>query len=990
MSSSRGVNGYLIEIAGVATTPAEVHEPGLIASAWAEASAHVCVLSDDLGRPSSTSVGLSRYTESVSAAKSPRATGPRPMSAVAAGQRLAENFVRRDKPDAIWARFLIEVVLLSSPMWLVFMVLAFCVGVPGWCGVTLLALEAAHLALPFVHRRTGSFTGTMAAFGALVFIGINWVAWIVGGLPTSILLWTIPIVVTSVAQRRSRRLGTVWGGLCVAQYVVWYALAATGRTPHGYVLSQSTRDLVAFVSLAGWLALMFAIGRRAAAVTAELALARDTCQRALLQSQKLDALSKTADSLSNDFNNVLMSMDYSAHLLAEALAGDAAYAGDVAELDETVERCKALSRKLERLGPSEPCVALVSVDDVVEGSAATFRRLLPPSTTLQISAAAAGAHVLCERNQLDRVLVNLLVNARDAMAVGGEITLTTRSVGDRVVVEVRDTGCGIAPDVLPHIFQAFFTTKCRDSGTGLGLWICRSIAQECGGTLTATSELGVGTTMRIELPWVDPSAPPRRSAPPALRSTRRASSDARTARSIGSARFAGWFAATIADPRSRIWGTAIAAIALSTVPFWLSFGVLYWTWFGMPALASLLVTSAGMCALTPLLLRMTRSPAIAGRTLAVIAFGTLTTLAIARGGFQLQILVWTTIIPIAGSAQPAFRRSAPGWALAALGQCALVYTLAATGWGRAELALAPARAVGEQVMVLVAILALFVLVFRATSRVTDRFVVEREGYEAALVRSQDAETLGTLASSIAHDLNNVLTPLTYATELLKEQLPAAHPARSELDELDRAAGRLHDLARQLTRFGRADHDRASVLIPADALASLEPMLRPIVGSHIRIRLELASGGAAILCRSNAFDQLVINLALNARDAMADGGHLTIATVASDRAVTISLRDSGVGIPTALLDRVCAPFFSTADERVGLGLWVCREIAAEARGDLTIASEPGCGTTVRVTIPRAQIPPALPEPRSASTGRGTAGPTRPAAVGAPAQPSLGRP
>ena len=138
-------------------------------------------------------------------------------------------------------------------------------------------------------------------------------------------------------------------------------LAATGRTPAGIVLSPATRDLAAFVSLSCWLALMFAIGRRAAAVTAELVLARDTCQRALLQSQKLDALSKTAGSISHNFNNALMSMDYSTNLLAEALAGDAAYTGDVEVLEETVARCKTLSGKLERLGPSENSVALVSV-----------------------------------------------------------------------------------------------------------------------------------------------------------------------------------------------------------------------------------------------------------------------------------------------------------------------------------------------------------------------------------------------------------------------------------------------------------------------------------------------------------------------------------------------------------------------------------------------------------------------------------------------------
>lgn len=155
---------------------------------------------------------------------------------------------------------------------------------------------------------------------------------------------------------------------------------------------------------------------------------------------------------------------------------------------------------------SGPAVALVQ--RTIERTA----RLLEPQkrfhhVEIQLDLAADLPPVRAEEHQLGQVLVNLFLNAADAMGGGGRIAVSARQEGDRVILTVRDTGPGIAPDQLPHLFDPFFTTKSPGEGTGLGLSICHSLVESFGGSITAANVPGGGAQFRIELPIVPDSLP---------------------------------------------------------------------------------------------------------------------------------------------------------------------------------------------------------------------------------------------------------------------------------------------------------------------------------------------------------------------------------------------------------------------------------------------------------------------------------------------------
>ena len=866
---------------------------------------------------------------------------------------LTSNFIESFVPESIsdfrrraWARFVIRLCFASAPCWVIFTAISVAIALPAWAIAVFPALAACQLAIPFLLRSSGRLYLAMMALGTVCFAGITFIAFLQGGFPFRALLWLMVLPVAAAGQRDSRSLLPVWGAACLAEYVVWYVLATTGHAPTGWFdVSPATGLWLDGISLTCWLAVLVLVSKTTSWVTYEFADARDAYQHAVMQAQKLDALGKVAGSIENNFNNALMSIDYAAHLLTRSIDGDE-LREELDEVKETVRRSKALSRKLERLGRGHAQdVELVHVDTAIAALATMLRRLTGDSIAVHLRPNGETAQVRCDANQLDQVLVNLVVNARDAMPGGGEIVIATHATSTSIVIAVSDTGTGIAPDVLAHVFEPFFTTKDQDSGTGLGLWICRSIVEGAGGSLVATSRVREGTTMRIELPLADPGAV--YEAPVQPSSAQRAEQSGswptagRRTPSLAS-RSLDWFVRGVGDQRLRARGRGVVAIGFSTVPFWLAFAAVKWASSGLNAAVFCLLAGAVLCALTPFLVRVTHSPKQGGFAIASVGFGVLTALAITRGGFPLEILAWTAVIPVAAAHQREFRHFTFFWAAAVVGQYLLIFALAN---GATDPTAMP-------VDDLIALLVLMTWISHRASKVAQRFADEREGYATTLVKSQDYELLGTFASSIAHDLNNVLTTLEVVNHLIGCKLPADHPGRVHLDELGTAAGKITALARQLTRFGRANDGTADV-IPATALATLAPMLGPIVGSQVTIDLDLRSGAAAIPIRSNELDQMMINLALNARDAMPDGGRLSIVTSATADRVTICVSDAGIGIPPHLLGSVCDPFFTTEPDRVGLGLWVCREIVTGAQGELNVDSTVGGGTTIRIVMPRAQ-------------------------------------
>jgi PAS domain S-box-containing protein len=252
-----------------------------------------------------------------------------------------------------------------------------------------------------------------------------------------------------------------------------------------------------------------------------------------------------------------------------------------------------------------------------------------------------------------------------------------------------------------------------------------------------------------------------------------------------------------------------------------------------------------------------------------------------------------------------------------------------------------------------------------------------ERLEERLRGAERLESIGRLAGGIAHDFNNLLTAINgYAESALLDLPPEAERVRSSLEEVRNAGWRAAELTAQLLAFAR---QRPVQPVPTDASASLrasESMLRRVLGEHIAIEVEAAPGLPAALVDPGQLAQVVLNLAVNARDAMPAGGTVRLRTgevglgdlhaaelgLAPGRYVTLTVSDTGEGIDAELQKRMFEPFVTTKDpgEGTGLGLSTVHGIVTQSRGAISCASEAGVGTTFRVYLPATDEEPASPD------------------------------
>jgi len=236
----------------------------------------------------------------------------------------------------------------------------------------------------------------------------------------------------------------------------------------------------------------------------------------LRQAQKLEAVGQLAGGIAHDFNNVLTAIMMQAEL-AESVEGLPAEARELLrEVKGSAERAAGLTRQLLAFSRQQVLQPrILDLNDVVAGVARMLRRILGEDIDLQLELAAGPLRVRADPVLLQQVLMNLVVNARDAMPEGGRLAIAT---GERIVtsqagaapggvrpgryvcLRVSDSGCGIAPEHMPHIFEPFFTTKPPGRGTGLGLATVFGIVTQHGGAIRVTSEVGRGTTFDIDLP----------------------------------------------------------------------------------------------------------------------------------------------------------------------------------------------------------------------------------------------------------------------------------------------------------------------------------------------------------------------------------------------------------------------------------------------------------------------------------------------------------
>jgi signal transduction histidine kinase len=233
----------------------------------------------------------------------------------------------------------------------------------------------------------------------------------------------------------------------------------------------------------------------------------------------------------------------------------------------------------------------------------------------------------------------------------------------------------------------------------------------------------------------------------------------------------------------------------------------------------------------------------------------------------------------------------------------------------------------------------------------------RREAQTLLVQTRKMEALGRLSAGVAHDFNNILTSILGCTALCRQALPAGAPERADLDEIEEASRRGAELTRRLLAFAREQPTAPRLIQVETVTRSMLPMLRRLVGDQVEIELRMPPTPGVVHMDPTQLEQVLVNLAVNARDAMPSGGTLTIDTTVTDDVVGLEVRDSGVGMDEATRLRAFEPFFTTKASGTGLGLATCYGIVRQAGGEITVDSAPGAGTTLRLRLPRASGVPA---------------------------------
>lgn len=266
---------------------------------------------------------------------------------------------------------------------------------------------------------------------------------------------------------------------------------------------------------------------------------RERAQTALLASeerlrhaQKMEAVGRLASGVAHDFNNLLTVASSRAELLLEMPDTSAAVRECARSIAKVSERGAAVTRRLlgfSRRSALQP--EIVDLNNVAAEASELLRRLVGVDVALTAKLTDDVCRVKIDPAQLDQILMNLSINARDAMPHGGQLTIETKFVvlsgadstehaectrGPRVMLAVHDTGFGMSPEILARIFDPFYTTKPAGRGTGLGLEIVRNVVQQSGGCVHVHSEPGVGTTFKVFLPAVDQPVTKKPDAAPSL------------------------------------------------------------------------------------------------------------------------------------------------------------------------------------------------------------------------------------------------------------------------------------------------------------------------------------------------------------------------------------------------------------------------------------------------------------------------------------------
>lgn len=255
----------------------------------------------------------------------------------------------------------------------------------------------------------------------------------------------------------------------------------------------------------------------------------------------------------------------------------------------------------------------------------------------------------------------------------------------------------------------------------------------------------------------------------------------------------------------------------------------------------------------------------------------------------------------------------------------------------------------------------------------------------AMFHSQKLDTVGQLAGGTAHDFNNLLSIINGYCEIMRGKLAAAPAAQKDLEEIHRAGQKAARLARQILEFSRRQDTEVRVVNPNTLIREIAEILRRVAGDAVKVELRLASDLGNTRIDPTQFQQVLFNLCFNARDAMPQGGKLTVRTANHAQAtaapglppgayVMIQVTDTGTGMDAATLGRVWEPFFTTKAHGTGLGLPMAFAVVRSCDGHMTVRSTPGAGSTFEIFLPEtaeqeqvySTVIPSLPGARGSET------------------------
>ena len=267
---------------------------------------------------------------------------------------------------------------------------------------------------------------------------------------------------------------------------------------------------------------------------------------------------------------------------------------------------------------------------------------------------------------------------------------------------------------------------------------------------------------------------------------------------------------------------------------------------------------------------------------------------------------------------------------------------------------------------------------------TNTDITDRKNLEGQLFQAKKMESVGLLAGGIAHDFNNLLTIILGLTKEI--QLDAKNTLTDEIDDIQHAAERAALLTRQLLAFSRRQVLQPKVLEPNELIVNLVGLVKRLLGKNVRVETNLDPKAGCVKADPVQMEQIIMNLAANARDAMPDGGQLTIETAnveldprfvethpgsVEGSFVRVRLKDDGVGMDPGTMDRIFEPFFTTKDPRqgTGLGLSMVYGIVKQSEGYVTAESRPDEGTVFDVYLPRVEKAGSVPAVELPATQRG---------------------